>query len=564
MVLTLVAATVVLALSARPSSFAATGSDELSELVEALGDRDPAIRQRANDRLAELGLSARESLESAAQSEDPERARRAEELLDRLPWTAPDDSPDVNRILADYGRADVPARREALKRLVAIRAFESCLRILIREPSEPLRWWLAGQLMETNSPELMQRAQDWGQVDDAELERRGTPAIALVAWGWSKDSPDRANHFYSRVITLESQRPTVDETGLLERIYDFQINQALQDNHADEAAELLRKLIARAESQFAGASAVTRLFALHAYLGPLKQFASDLRLYGPALRRPRGTDAYLVLANQLGAPSARVAAMSGHLLSDVAPLERMTSAEALIRANLLDAAAHELRALLSTPMEDGPTRMIVELTASYRLAYIDGNAGRDRQAAEHLDRILAIEKKSDYRIREGEEIEAQAAWRRLRAARTENKPAEMQTELDHLLELSPSHADIALDVVPLLKSQRRDKEAERFFERAYRQLKYRADRDHGNAEAANNLAWLCARSGMNLQEALDLANRAITLAPDNPAYLDTAAEAHFALGNIDQAIKLETRALKSRPNDAFMQEQLERFKAAQQ
>jgi len=44
--------------------------------------------------------------------------------------------------------------------------------------------------------------------------------------------------------------------------------------------------------------------------------------------------------------------------------------------------------------------------------------------------------------------------------------------------------------------------------------------------------------------------------------MDTAAEANFRVGNIDEAIRLETKGLEGRPNDRFMREQLERFKAA--
>ena len=50
--------------------------------------------------------------------------------------------------------------------------------------------------------------------------------------------------------------------------------------------------------------------------------------------------------------------------------------------------------------------------------------------------------------------------------------------------------------------------------------------------------------------------------PENAAYLDTAAEAHFRNGDAKGAVRMETRALELRPNDAFMQEQLARFKRA--
>lgn len=540
---------------------AAQEAEEIPRLIESLADGDPSIRDDAEKRLAELGPAAQASLEQAAQSDDPERATRAEQLLLRLPWSSPDDPPDVRKILAGYGRADLVKRFAALTQLIDRNAIDPSLRILLREPNESLRWSLAGKILERGDAATMARVREWNAGIAPGDDMPGAPAVALLAWAWSKESPERATELNRTVLELEAAHPTVDATGFLDSIYESQILLAMQTAKYDPAAELLRMLIARAGSQLAGSAAVARLFALHAYFGPLPQFDSDIRLYGPAVRRPRGADAFVALCSMLGVATPQGSALGGHLLCDLAPLERFASSEALVRANLLEPAASELRALLVTPMEDEFVRISLTLYASQRLAYIDGNAGRDREAAEHLERMIAIEKSSGYGLRGGEELEAQASWRRLRAARTENNSAEVEDQLKRLIQLPPSHADIALDVVPILRARGREKEAETFFDRAYRQMKLRADQDKGNAEAANDLAWLCARSGMHLDEALALATRAITLAPDSPAYLDTAAEANFALGKIDEAIDLETRALKLRPNDKFMMEQLERFKA---
>jgi tetratricopeptide (TPR) repeat protein len=76
----------------------------------------------------------------------------------------------------------------------------------------------------------------------------------------------------------------------------------------------------------------------------------------------------------------------------------------------------------------------------------------------------------------------------------------------------------------------------------------------------NELAWLCARSGEKLQEARELAERAVIAAPGEGAYLDTLAEANFQLGNFDNAIRLEQAVIELEPGDPFMVQQLERFR----
>jgi predicted Zn-dependent protease len=78
----------------------------------------------------------------------------------------------------------------------------------------------------------------------------------------------------------------------------------------------------------------------------------------------------------------------------------------------------------------------------------------------------------------------------------------------------------------------------------------------------NSIAWLCVRCGQHLDEALRLAEGAVALDPDNPALLDTAAEANFRLGKAERAVKLESRAVELRPEDSFLREQLQKFGGA--
>jgi predicted Zn-dependent protease len=87
-------------------------------------------------------------------------------------------------------------------------------------------------------------------------------------------------------------------------------------------------------------------------------------------------------------------------------------------------------------------------------------------------------------------------------------------------------------------------------------------RDSAMGEAMNDLAWFCSRTGEHAEEASALADRAMALEPENYAYIDTAASAHFAAGDAAEAVRLEKRALLMRPSDVFMQRQLQRFEAA--
>jgi len=86
-----------------------------------------------------------------------------------------------------------------------------------------------------------------------------------------------------------------------------------------------------------------------------------------------------------------------------------------------------------------------------------------------------------------------------------------------------------------------------------------------NPEALNNLAWLLLTSGdseiRDPQRALSLARDAARIAP-LPHVLDTLATAHWANGNIDEAVRIGTRALRQDPGQAhFYRLQLERFQS---
>ncbi len=87
--------------------------------------------------------------------------------------------------------------------------------------------------------------------------------------------------------------------------------------------------------------------------------------------------------------------------------------------------------------------------------------------------------------------------------------------------------------------------------------------DPDNPEALNNLAWLLLTSASpeirDPRQALALARDAARIAP-LPHVLDTLATAYWANGNVEEAVRIGTRALREDPGQAsFYRLQLERF-----
>jgi tetratricopeptide (TPR) repeat protein len=83
-----------------------------------------------------------------------------------------------------------------------------------------------------------------------------------------------------------------------------------------------------------------------------------------------------------------------------------------------------------------------------------------------------------------------------------------------------------------------------------------------DANALNGFAWFCAQRKIGLDKALPVAQKAADLSGRDPGILDTLAEVYFAMGDFDNAIKVEEEAAAKDPKDVYLKEQIEKFKKA--
>jgi uncharacterized Ntn-hydrolase superfamily protein len=82
-----------------------------------------------------------------------------------------------------------------------------------------------------------------------------------------------------------------------------------------------------------------------------------------------------------------------------------------------------------------------------------------------------------------------------------------------------------------------------------------------DADLLNNLAWFCATADMYVDEAVEAAERAVALRPEDANILDTLAEACFRAGRSADAVAAIKRAIEIDPESSYYREQLERFLA---
>lgn len=129
---------------------------------------------------------------------------------------------------------------------------------------------------------------------------------------------------------------------------------------------------------------------------------------------------------------------------------------------------------------------------------------------------------------------------------------------------APATSDLAEELVPILEAANRQQEANELLVTSANRLRELGREFPQCATFHNNLAWLLARCGRELDEALEHSRRALELEPEKPSFIDTLAEIHFRRGEIEEAIVCAERCVQKDPRNSHYQAQRERFQTARQ
>jgi tetratricopeptide (TPR) repeat protein len=541
-----------------------TADAQIEKLVESLGDPDPAVRQRAGERLTAMGFRARPALVRAAQSGSPQVASRASELLMPMPWWVLNDPPGVRQKLLQYGSLNNNERMSAIGEIAIIPGSESALlRLAHDDPSPTVAWWAASVLT------LIDSARIGDSLRKMDLTDARVQIVALAARAFLPLDRPKAVELLRRAIEDDDSDDGTDKAPLA-FAYNVLVVDAIERGDVKQAGEVLRARARRIAMNGDASAAVFALFALHADHGPTDEFGDDLEEYSAYLGRPEMVYALSRIAAKTGAHLIHDA------LSECAAVASLASTDSRERVALLCAAhawpaeaRRELYVVAAAESKpDDPMRVETVRGARRMLAMLAESEENHLAAIEHLQVVLELSAKPTGLIQiDPLEIQAQINTHRLHLAHEAGDRAAADKLVTKVMAHDDPDSDVAIEVFQYLKSAGRDTDAKEYFNRVFAQdeklltarivlPEYSTQRP---AERLNNAAWLCARTGQRLDDGLKLINRALSIAPDEYAYLDTAATVHFAAGNRDEAIKLEKRAQILRPNDVFIQRQLERF-----
>ena len=556
---------------------------QIPSLIEALGNADYFVRQKAETDLAKIGFEAVDALTAASASDDMEIVARANRLLCliRSNWTVPGEPPVVAQLLADYEAQDDSGREARLARLIELperKGLAAVCRLIRYERSLVLAKTAAVRLLEASDREA-------ASADLAEKLQKGmgacrrAPARWVFAWLQARRDPQALAGIWTQFVAEEERlllrQPRDTSLSVLEGLLRFQVAAMRKIGRGADAASGVDRLI-RLRRDEPGALAQLLNWLIH------QEDWSATRLVENRCRATISESAdllYLLAEAQLrrgdAAAAQRSAGQALKLNADNGEPSLEThfqAGESLAQRGRVDWATKEWEHVIHEAPPESPVR----IATARSLAELYHDLDDDLRAAETLDVIeKAFAKQSDqWSLPErGSEGDDAAALGTLRARRCFYDACHWKARGDRARQrecLDKALATQFYDIEVLIECyQMPDPPADyrsrirELIEKRLCELRERiADSGLNRAAAAqagNEFAWLAANTEGDLDEALRLAKRSLEAVGDNGAYRDTLARVYYAKGDYASALKHQSRAAKLLPYNHAVQKQLVLF-----
>lgn len=547
----------------------------IAQLIVQLGADDYFDREKAQAELTKVGAQAFDSLSEALDTQrDVEVLGRVAYLLRliKVEWNDKNDAVEVRNLTQNYEGMDEDARKtviDQLAQLPDLKPLAALCRVIRFERSQALSKRAAVRLIDRKSA----AGEDWSAREKALQTGLGTsprPGAEWVrAYLLTKSDPAKAIDTLRTLTNTEMQvlrqYPQRSSPEIVMSLWRKQADLLKQLDRRKEAVAAMMQMVALEQSGTTVLSEVLQWLVENQAWAEIDELATrfagrfdqdPLLLYALAgARQAQG--------KQLEA--AEIVGRAKKLNPDDQRRHLIIGLE-LHKRGLIEWSEGEYRDAVGM----GTPGQVLTLTAQFLLSESLHDRKADLEAAKVLD---AATKGMEAAIAQG--LDFAEADRTLEANRARAHyfyalhyldTKESKTALRHLLEgLGEDQYDaeilIALFNVPDLDASLRDRVRKLIRESA--DIYRKQIQETPNSDTPyNQLAWLLSNTEGDFQEALKASQKSLEIRPESAGHLDTLGRCYFATGDLDNAIKMQSRAIELEPHSQQMRRQLKVFEAA--
>ncbi|HVC97741.1 MAG TPA: tetratricopeptide repeat protein [Pirellulales bacterium] len=543
----------------------------ISRLIEQLGDGDYFVRERAQQELAQIGFEAFDALSAAEDHDDVEVAARAKYLVRmmRIDWSAEGDPAEARALLVHYSSATETGRIELIKRLAALpddKGLTVLCRIVRFERSTLVSKQAAvAALDQKPDAEAWQRRErairegigsstrtssEWLKTY---LDSRADPAAAVDTWRTRAEAEEK---------TL-AEAPQQTNHEIVAALWRQQATLLQQLGRRDDAVATMLRILAQEQGEprtltelvdwLVEQQAWSVIDVVHQRFA--EQFKSDpLLMYTLAQAR-------LAQGDEARAMEVAAAALA---MNDDDQQAHYALYFPLQQRRWVRWSEQELRRTI----EIGPPNKVFTMVSQSilaELAHDRGDEGAAAQLAETAVQSVEANISSGHTADNGR-LELNKLKARLHFYRACHivSPGEKAKRIEQLraaAEQDPTDADVLIalyrlpDPDPELRKQTME-----WISTAATEFRRRIQQEPDEETSYNQLAWLIANTEGNFQEALSCSQKSLELRPNDPGLLDTLGRCYYALGDLENAIKYQAKAVEINPHSGLMNKQLALFR----
>ncbi len=552
-------------------------AERVQRLIEQLGHREYALRERAQEDLDEIGPPAFDALMEAHRHRDLEISHRAKMLVDKIrrESIATTASPEIKKLLENY-ESQPDAERLGKLRQLARMSQDQALATLCRL----IRFERSQQVAKQGAILVFDQKRTAAASNEARRRRvlaqvtlSSRPAARwLRAYGAFSESPSEVLTEWSKFIADEEallkQSSTSEQRDIVAGLLRQQVIMLLEQKQNEEALAALRRLFDLQQTDSEGLPALVEWIVANQAWTLLDEVGK--RFENQAANSPELLYA-LAHAHQLKGDARRAEELAHRALSINHPNAgaRYDLANTLRKKGMARWAERELDSLIKSP----PDPRVPQLQQVGRLALADlmADEERYREAADTLDEVVGgLEKNQASRnelFRRPNEIRAKAHHYRAKQFAAEKNTAKQVEQLNKALEHDPREADVLIALYRLPDQNDAAKaEIRAKIKKVADAFRQEIASSPDDPQAMNQFAWLIGNTEGDYDEATQWSHRSIELMPtDSPGLgglLDTLAHCYAAKKDYQKALEHQSRAMELEPHSGEIRRAYERFKKA--